>query len=283
MKKIFYTLTLIALFFMIKDGFTNDNGIAIKTNAPGEQNCTTGCHNSFTLNTGGGSVVISCPTMPNWEYVAGTTYPISVTVAKTGVNTYGFDFEASLASGANAGTLQVTSSTEMKTLNGNVGGNLRTTMTHKAVGTGTGSKTFNFNWIAPATSVGTITFYAAGVCANNNGNNKGDYVYTTNQAITPLNTGIAAVSGEIKDLSVFPNPATDYVNVHFANKSNQAVKVELYDMNGRFEELLLNNTETSGIKMFRFNFNEKYATGLYLLKVSAGDEVSYRKIYIGSN
>ena len=283
MKQIFTLLVVAASFIIIKDGFTSPTGIANKTNAPGETNCTVGCHNSFALNSGGGSIVINCPTLVGWTYTPGVTYPISVTVSKTGVNKYGFNFEALQSTGANAGTLVITNATETKTLSGNIAGNLRTTVTHKAVANSTGTHTFNFNWIAPATSVGNVTFYTAGNCANGNNNTSGDYIYTASQVVTPSTAGIADYAGEVQNLIVFPNPVADFVNVHFSNNKSQAVKIELFDLNGRFQELLLNDVENAGIKLFRFNFTERYSTGVYLLKVMAGDNVSYKKIYISNN
>src|SRR5262245_4852449 len=60
-----------------------------------------GCHNSFALNSGNGSVnVTGLPA----EWTAGQTYPITVTVA--GGARYGFQFSAVRNTGnAQAGTL----------------------------------------------------------------------------------------------------------------------------------------------------------------------------------
>ena len=44
---------------------------------------------------------------------------------------------------------------------------------------------WSFEWTAPPDDVGPVTFYAAGNAANNNGNNSGDYIYTTS-ALVPL-------------------------------------------------------------------------------------------------
>ena len=62
----------------------------------------------------------------------------------------------------------------------------------------TGSKAFSFSWTSPATASGNITFYAAGIAANNNGSESGDYVYTTNLIVIPAasNTiSTSAISG----------------------------------------------------------------------------------------
>ncbi len=55
---------------------------------------------------------------------------------------------------------------------------------------GTDSKSWSFNWVAPSTDVGTITIYAAGNQANNNGSNSGDTIHTKSLArvAAPTNT-----------------------------------------------------------------------------------------------
>src|SRR6185369_13678069 len=39
--------------------------------------------------------------------------------------------------------------------------------------------TWTFDWTAPSTDVGPVTFYAAGNQANNDGNTSGDFIYKT--------------------------------------------------------------------------------------------------------
>src|SRR5215813_13802344 len=67
-------------------------------------NCTTGCHNSFPVNSGTGSVTITG--LPD-SWTAGQTYPLTVTVQPiTGSRVYGFQLSAVVDStGKQAGTL----------------------------------------------------------------------------------------------------------------------------------------------------------------------------------
>lgn len=282
MKRIFTIAVIAVSVFMIKDAFTSNNGIAGRTNAPGETTCT-GCHNSFALNSGGGSILIACPTLINWQYTPGVTYPITVTVSKTGVNKYGFSLEALQASGANGGALTVTNATETWLKSVTVLGNSRQAITHKTVATSTGTHTFTFNWVAPATNIGNVTFYAAGNCANGLNNTSSDYIYTASQVVTPATAGIITNTQPLQQVTVFPNPVSDFVNVHFTNSKTQAVKIELYDLNAKFQELLYIGTENTGMELFRFNFTKKYSKGIYFLKVQAGNEVAFKKILITNN
>jgi hypothetical protein len=188
MKKIVTLLFSLSLLLMLcsMSFVESSTGKLGYTNSPGEGNCSTsGCHNSFTANTGSGSVTIAAPGMTNWQYVPGQSYTINVTVAYAGRNLFGLGLEALRSTGANGGTL--TAGTGTYTGNVTVSGNSRTNITHSQNGgASANSKTFSFTWVAPDASVGTVTFYCSGLCSDSNGGRTNDYVYTTSQAVTPL-------------------------------------------------------------------------------------------------
>jgi len=65
---------------------------------------------------------------------------------------------------------------------------------------------WTFNWVAPSSDVGRVTFYAAGNQANNNGNETGDQIYVTSISIpvasvisgAPLITEAAVVKKQLQ-------------------------------------------------------------------------------------
>ena len=166
MKKIYLSISaLIVCAFAVAE-ILDDNGKAARTGSPGETTCFNGCHNSSALNSGTGSVTISCNNMPNWEYVPNTTYNLSVTVAQTGMAVFGLGFEAiNNTSGtvfASIGTLTPGTGTTIKSAI--VGGASRPSIVHQLnAGLVNDTKTFNFTWTSPATVPAnpTITFYKA--------------------------------------------------------------------------------------------------------------------------
>src|SRR4051812_25546271 len=110
MKKtiVIVSASVLILFFMSFDIMDN-NGRAGATGSPSEGACNqSGCHTGNPLNDPAGSLTLSAPTLTGFQYVLGQTYTINVTVARTGVNLFGFAFEALTSTGANAGTLVVT-------------------------------------------------------------------------------------------------------------------------------------------------------------------------------
>ncbi len=156
------------------DGFVETTSASIsgppagRTGAPGELTCTD-CHNA---TAGTGQFTITAPS----SYTPGQTYSIQVrhTTTDTTRKRWGFEM-ASLAGGTNAGTFaNTTGNTQLKTGSG------KTYVEHTSAGTfqnQTGGAVWTFNWTAPATNVGNVTFYAAGLQANNNGSESGDQTY----------------------------------------------------------------------------------------------------------
>ena len=230
MKKLF-TLIFFAIAGLVVADILNEQGQAVATGSPGEFDCTS-CHTGNNVNSGTGSISISSPNMPNWQYVPGQVYQIDVTVAQTGAPLFGFGFEALRTSNnTNGGTFQITntSSTFLKT--GFINGSNRTNVVHKKNGgLSNDSHTFSFNWTAPATNIGNIIFYSAGNAANNQGDTLGDFIYKTQQLITPSITGINEIQSSA--ISVYPNPATDFINVTLT-ESQTETSYSIIDLSGK--------------------------------------------------
>ena len=134
---------------------------ASKTGAPGENNCTQ-CH-SGTVNSGSGDATLVLGASQT-TYTPGTTYPVTVTVTDATMLRFGFQVTALVGgAGATVGTFAVTNTINTATQSGTVSGSSRTYISHK---TANSNATWTFNWTAPATNVGTITFYLAGNATN---------------------------------------------------------------------------------------------------------------------
>jgi hypothetical protein len=183
-KKLLLSFFPILAFVMLTSEQFSDDGRAGFTGSPGEDDCTN-CHNSFAVNTGGGTISLQVPGMTGNEYVPGQTYSLSVTVSRSANNLFGFGFEALNTLLDNSGNLIITdvASTQIKTrvVNGITKRNVVHTLNG---GASTGSKTFNFDWTAPTTGSGPVTFYFAGVAANGNGEDDNDYVYKSSLTVT---------------------------------------------------------------------------------------------------
>ncbi|CAN5367919.1 hypothetical protein BH10ACI2_BH10ACI2_19970 [soil metagenome] len=183
---------------------------ASHTGAPGELNCTD-CHNAAS---GVGQLSIVAPA----SYTPGQTYQLQVRHATTDTTRKRWGFEmTALASNVMAGAFaNVNTATQI------VSGASKRYVEQTSTGTfqnQTGGATWTINWTAPATNVGPVTFYAAGIQSNNNGSESGDQTYLTNVVVpaTPtvvIHHGFMDFDGDGKsDAGVFrPTGGEWYVN-----------------------------------------------------------------------
>lgn len=185
-KKLIFTIIPFAALVILSSSTMSDNGKAGRTGAPGEQNCTNGCHSSYTINSGAGSISISCMGMPTNQYTPGQTYNMSVTVSQSGIGLFGVGVEAVVVSDTNtAGSFQITDAASTQLKYATIAGKARVNVVHTLNGGATSnSKVFNFNWTAPPQGKGDVKFYFEGVAANANTSDNGDWVYTGSQLFT---------------------------------------------------------------------------------------------------
>lgn len=148
------------------------------TAAPGEEpEACAECHVPADAGTGHFSI-----TAPQ-TYVPGQTYPITVTHTNADPTRVRWGFELTVldTSDEKAGDLQ--NADPLTQVLNNAGPNsARQYIEHSVNGTFIGQQngaSWTFNWTAPPTDIGIVTFYAAGNQANNDGNTSGDYIYKT--------------------------------------------------------------------------------------------------------
>jgi hypothetical protein len=164
------------------------------TGAPGENTCAD-CHDN--LNNGGGGISISAP----YSCAPGETLEISVDMHHMGQHKWGF--ELTCLDGLDEPCGEFLIHDPDRTQLDMDGDNGRQYVMHTGLGTDEGHMNmclgWTFEWVAPMDDHPQITFYAAGVAANDGQGTNGDYVYTEALAIeqTPVD---ASSWGRIKQL-----------------------------------------------------------------------------------
>ncbi len=159
-------------------GFTSD-----LTGSPlSSATCQNGCHNTYSLNAGSGSVSMSVPA----NYYPGATYSVSMNVSQSSPSParYGFMAGVLCDNNANGGTYTASTGSAATTISSR--SYIRQNSTYNSSGT------WSFSWTAP-TYADTITFYYVGNAANGASGNSGDYIYTGSTTIYPIQPITASV------------------------------------------------------------------------------------------
>ena len=203
-KKVLLFFGLFACCVVISDFITNF-ALTNSTGAPnghvgspinqGRTCQTAGCHTSSVAVQNGGLITSNIPAT---GYIPGNTYTITASVTGNS-NDFGFQISPQDNIGAQRGALVSTSQQTQ------LGGGTRY-ITHSFFGTsGTGSKSWSFDWIAPTGYNGDVVFYGAFLVSNNNGATTGDTTKTT--------TLVVSKDANIKDITSFRfnalNPQVD--------------------------------------------------------------------------
>lgn len=180
---------------------------------PEEPNCTE-CHITFdgeghavpNLNVASGHLsVLDVPAY----YVPGRTYTLRVELACDSsavaiVPRWGFQLTAlDAATGATAGTFSVRDPDSMQVVHlGSGAWSDRWYVEQNVLGTHEselGPVTWSFDWTAPASPAGSVTFYAAGNAANGSEEPSGDWIFTTSATVLDTTTATRRVSwGAVK-------------------------------------------------------------------------------------
>lgn len=234
------------------------------TGAPGDnRNTCVSCHNGGPLRVALNLALVDLNGDEVTEYEPGNLYTVRVEVDPTnGIpSAYGFQMVALDApldmNGADVRTWLDTATNNYKIA--------ETTNRQYVEHAGPSStNVFNVAWTAPATSSGSISFYAAGNGVNLNGGTSGDGAGTTKlEVIEKISSSID--DQEISSISTWPNPASDHVNVRF--DSPFSGEIVIVDFTGReLSRSIAEADHTVSIDLASINAN-----GVYILQARGID------------
>src|SRR5689334_22325830 len=167
------------------------------TGAPSEGLCTD-CHADFAVNIGGAVALLDAPAY----YRGGSTYTITARVssgqqAASANHAWGFQLTAIDAGGAGVGTLAKIDGQGTKIIAGSGPLASRRYLEQDATGTRDGlvpSADWSFRWTAPPAGSGPVTFHLAGLAANGDASESGDWVYSATAVINDSATAVVGTS-----------------------------------------------------------------------------------------
>lgn len=185
-KKVLKIIFLLALVSISSYTFTNEYGPTGQyTNAPGEGNCTS-CHTGSAISSGTAWSAITLSGIPAGGYIPSATYSVTLAGSSAATSKNGFQVTALTSSNTVAGTFAAGTGSSIQTLSG------RNYVNHNSSGTSLTS--FTFNWTAPATSVGTITFYVSFNATNSSSTSVGDAIYVKTFSFSVGNLPTAVIA-----------------------------------------------------------------------------------------
>ena len=276
--RIIYTLIsalALGLLFMSNSGGRANSQNQGNTGAPGDQEVSPGvawtcetCHNGPIQTTIAIEVLEAGTTTAVTEYVAGTTYDVKVTVNDSNNDAAGYGFQIVSLIDADDSDVNAWS-------NPGTGVQIATAnATGRSYAEQAGTQDINefvVEWTAPAAGTGSVTFYAAGTAVNRAQGNSGDGGANTSLSLSELPVGIFEVAELDAAMSLFPNPAIDYLNVQIESNFSGQVLANIMDMQGRI--ITAQSIDlVSGTNSIQFDVNELYA-GNYLLRLSSDKKV----------
>jgi len=270
MKNYFYFLVAIAgMIVFLTAGIENSGGSqGAYTGSPGDGgNTCTNCHTG-TATPQDGWITTNIPVD---GYIPGETYTITATGTHSEVDKFGFEVTAEDNLDAKTGTFVITNADENQLANNDQ------SVTHKAAGTTPNGdmRTWTFDWIAPAMGTGDVTFYGAFNAANGTGSTSGDVIYTSNTTVMEHTVGLNEIAGNDFEVSLNPNPFTDYIKVSVKDNEKQISSIQLFNQSGS----LVKSVTTSKGGEWQINASDLNA-GMYFVVLESFDNTSISKSVI---
>lgn len=236
MKKnyLFLLLPAAGLLFWSPAHTNSSGGPAGRTGSPGDNGvtCAAGCHTAS--NPTDQTLEIDISDIPSAGYIPGQSYDITVTGNRGTFNgpRIGFSLTAERTSDdQKVGGFIAGTGTQV-----NGSGQSHITHTSGSLTVSGNENSWTFQWTAPQTGTGDVSFYAVGVFANGNSANSGDKVLNVGP-ITVSEDNTVSLDEESLQPKFYPQPATEYVRLAFDQETDW-MQVRMYNSAGQLVQQL---------------------------------------------
>lgn len=254
------------------------------TGAPLEKTCgQKTCHDDASIIVDPVGINLLNFSSVDSTYLPGQTYTITVQVQKTGVSKFGFELVAIKDNDStNVGAFTITDPVRTQLLSSIAPNGVRTSVTHQTAGTpslSSGATQWSFNWIAPATNQGPITFYYATNCTDNDGTNDGDSIYISSFKIRENGAIYVKEYGAEFDLKTYYDESAKEIIISYRLIGNHDVKILLYENSGK----MIDQTPTlkrSGINKEKITLPSDHTKGTYLVQLIVDNRSTNKKVII---
>jgi hypothetical protein len=175
----------------------------------------------------------------------------------------------------NAGEITVTDATRT-----NLAGTTRKYLGHKSAGNTV--STWSFDWTAPATSQGPVTFYVVTNRTNSNNGTGGDVIYLSQHTFNGEGGNSASVDsyGEIdQSLEIGYQPTSRQIVLSFTTEANEKLSMNVIGVNGQsvMVRQLGESYPGENKREVAADFTQ---TGIYVVHLFVGNKAYSRKIMV---
>ena len=151
--------------------------------------------------------------------------------------------------------------------------------THISASTNAGNVSWDWEWQAPATESGPVTFYVASNIANGNGTSTGDAIYLSQHVLN----SVLSVDEATKEVVAFKSGyhgASNTLHMQFNALSSENMFVKLVDLSGKsvFSTRLGNSTIGHNKQVVRLP--QAVPSGMYAVQFFLGNKPMTAKIVV---
>lgn len=271
MKKsivLFSTVAIAAMMLVVTEVISFSAGAPTNASgSPGDNNMT--CVQCHASNVNQRLNWITSTELSN-GYAPGSTYNMSAMAEQADCDKFGFLITIETSDGTKAGVPVVTDATRTQIQNTHY-------ITHTSAGTAAQNvATWDFQWTAPSSPMGWVTFYGAFIGANGDNQNTGDVVYVSTKDVFLEGTqGVSYQSSRMGErVYVYPNPATDQLHIRLENNA-PTVTASLFDLSGRRVHEVV--WHTPSLMMMDVS---SLTEGVYVLQLQWDNDVATAKVIV---
>lgn len=230
-----------------------------ETGSPGDDYITcTRCHDNNPIFSLTSSITTN---IPPTGYVLGQTYSITISTESIDAKSWGFELTAEEDdTNLKVGVFDIIDSTGSPKL---ILGTSAVTNSNAT------SNSWSFNWTAPTTNKGPITFYAAVLAGDGNEKKIGDQTITAS-ATTNSNT-LSIRNENMFVFDLYPNPSQDFLTILLPNEIATG-SINLFDYSGKSIKSKQINSNNNTLDISRLS------QGLYFIKLNSEGKTGIKKV-----
>lgn len=250
------------------------------TGAPGNGTCgNSGCHTG-TINSGPGSTIFQFDG-GGTEYIPGQTYTIDISMEQSGINKFGFQvISYEDAGNTMSGTPVLTDAVNTRTINASGGKVYVGSTPCGSDAPVANSISWSYDWTAPPSDEGNITFYLCSIATNHNHSGSGDNVYTQTLTISPASTISIAEEESFNSIKLAPNPASNMVNLQLQTDGPGDVVIEVANALGQIVYSYEAGNQPEGMFVHSIQLGEDNAPGIYFVRVQTNNRLMTEQLVI---